>query len=69
MNINLVLILSVILIGISGCQNKGAMEKAGERADEMIDNAKDGDNILKNKGPMEKAGESIDDSVDKLKGK
>jgi len=50
-------------IGVLGCKEKGAVEKAGERVDEVIDNVKHGDAPLKEKGTLEKMGESIDDSV------
>lgn len=60
----LILVLSVLLLGSFGCQEKGTAEKAGERVDEMIDNVKEGENILKEKGPMEKLGESIDETVE-----
>ena len=53
----------VSLIGVLGCQEKGAGEKAGERIDEVIDNVKHGDAPLKEKGALEKMGESIDDSM------
>lgn len=65
----LIFVFSVLLLGSIGCQNKGPVEKAGERVDEMIDNAKEGENILKEKGPMEKMGESIDESVNDIKNK
>jgi len=54
------------LIGLLGCQEKGPVEKAGERVDEVIDNVKHGDAPLKQKGAAEKVGESIDDSIKKL---
>lgn len=55
----------VILFGLIGCQEKGAVEKAGERVDEVIDNVQHGDSPLKEKGPLEKLGESVDDSTKK----
>ena len=54
-----------ILIVVTGCDEKGPAEKAGERADEIIDNVKHGDAPLKEKGAMEKAGESINDTLKK----
>jgi hypothetical protein len=53
----------VLLIGVLGCQQKGPIESAGERVDEVVDNVKHGDAPLKEKGQMEKLGESIDDAT------
>lgn len=61
----LTLIFLIALVGSFGCQEKGRAEKAGEKVDEMVDNVKEGENILKKKGPAEKLGESIDESVGK----
>ena len=55
--------LAITLMGLTSCQEKGNLEKAGERMDEVIDNVEHGDAPLKEKGPLEKIGESIDDSV------
>ena len=56
--------MSVIaLMTLIGCTERGPVEKAGERMDEVIDNVKHGDAPLKEKGAMEKVGESIDDSL------
>ena len=64
---NLVLLIFVATMSLlaGGCENKGPIEKAGERADEIVDNAQDGDPLLHRKGPVEKLGEKIDDSVSK----
>ncbi len=62
----LVCVVTAILIGPMGCQQKGPVERAGERLDEVIDNVKDGDSPLKEKGRMEKIGESIDKSIKKV---
>lgn len=51
-----------------GCAEKGPFEKSGERMDEVIDNAKEGDPLLKRKGTAEKIGEAIDETVDDVKG-
>lgn len=61
----LVCFMVLAFIGVTGCQEKGAVEKAGERMDEVIDNVKHGDAPLKEKGAMEKMGESIDDTLNK----
>jgi hypothetical protein len=62
-----VLVLSVLIIAVAACQDKQPLEKAGERADEIIDNVKDGDPILHKKGTLEKAGEAVDESLEKKK--
>jgi len=54
--------LVVLSLTLFACQPKGGGEKAGERADEVIDNIKDGEAPLKEKGAMEKTGEFFDDS-------
>ena len=59
----LICALAILLISFVGCQEKGSAQKAGERADEIVDNIKKGDDPLKKKGPMEKVGDSIDDAV------
>ena len=59
------LALSTILMTAFGCQAKQPLEKAGERADEIIDNVKDGDPIFHKKGTLEKTGEAIDESLEK----
>jgi hypothetical protein len=65
----LICIMLLAFIPTLGCQQKGTNEKAGERADEIIDNIKHGDAPLKNKGPIEKLGETIDDSVKETENK
>ncbi len=49
-----------------GCNDGGPLEKAGQRADDFIDDAKNGEINLKADGPMEKAGKSIDRAMDKV---
>lgn len=49
--------------GSLGCQReKGTMEKAGEKADEAID-----DIAHPNEGPIEEAGRKIDENVEDVK--
>jgi len=60
----LICVATMSLLAV-GCETKGPIEKAGERADEIVDNARDGDALLHKKGPVEKLGEKIDDSVSK----
>lgn len=54
---------AVAMIGVFGCVEKGPAQKAGERADEIIDNVEKGDPPLKQKGPLEKMGDSMDDAI------
>ncbi len=53
-----------VFLALCGCQEKGAAEKAGERADEIVDNVKHGEPPLKKKGPIEKMGQSIDETLE-----
>ena len=59
--------VALVLLGtvtITACEpRKGPLERAGERTDEIIDNARDGDPLLHKKGTAEKVGESIDDTL------
>jgi len=55
--------LAACSISLAGCERAGPVERAGERADEIVDNVRDGDPPLKKKGAMEKVGESIDEAV------
>lgn len=45
--------------GALGCREKGAMEKAGEKVDEVVD-----DITHPNEGPLEEAGRKIDEATD-----
>ena len=60
-----IIVLSLFIF--VGCEEKGALEKAGERADEVVDNVKDGDPVLHKKGPLEKTGEAVDDTMKDVK--
>ena len=56
--------VAFLILALSGCPRKrGPMEKAGERIDEIADNAQDGDPLFHKKGPGERAGEAIDDAM------
>lgn len=70
MRINLINILFFILVvfSLAACQEKGPVEKAGERVDEIVDNVKDGDPLLHKKGTAEKAGEAVDQTVKDVTG-
>jgi hypothetical protein len=52
----------VIALGLAACEDKGAMQKAGEK----VDRATDQDKVI-GKGPTEKAGKNVDDAVKDLK--
>ena len=62
---NAMLLAVMASLILPGCMEKGLGQKAGERADEIVDNIKKGDSPLKEKGPMEKVGDSIDNAVGK----
>jgi uncharacterized protein YjbJ (UPF0337 family) len=52
-----------VAIGSPGCQReKGTMEKAGEKVDEVID-----DITHPNEGPLEEAGRKVDEQVEDAK--
>lgn len=61
-----VLLIVLMSAAFAGCteRHQGPAERAGERIDEVVDNAKEGKPLLHKKGPLEKAGEDIDDSLD-----
>jgi hypothetical protein len=52
----------VVAVGSAACEDKGAMQKAGEK----VDRATDQDKAI-GKGPIEKAGKNIDDAAKDLK--
>ena len=60
-----IILISLLTILFAGCdqQKEGPLEKAGERADEIGDNIKEGKAPLHQKGTMEKAGESVDKTL------
>lgn len=64
-------ILSISLLiaaGLSACEKKGPAEKAGEKIDKAVEQAKDKvQDAIKPEGPMEKTGKKIDETVDKTK--
>ena len=63
MRILVTFILFITLVSV-GCteRQKGPFERAGERADEIGDNVREGDPLLKKKGAAERTGEAIDDT-------
>jgi predicted small lipoprotein YifL len=52
----------VVVIGLAACEDKGPMQKAGEK----IDRAAEQDKVI-GKGPLEKAGKNVDDAIKDLK--
>jgi|GEM_PF-161047 len=56
------LLVTGVLVGFAGCEEKGPMEKAGEQIDQGVENAKD---TLDPAGPGEKAGEALDNAGEK----
>lgn len=57
------IVACTLLAGCSEHRHEGPLERAGKRWDEVVDNAQEGDPLLKRKGPLEKAGESVDDAL------
>lgn len=58
-------IAALFSVSIAGCERQGPMERAGERADEAVDSARD---AFTRDGPAERAGERVDDAVDNMRG-
>lgn len=52
----------MVAVGLAACDDKGPMQKAGEK----MDRATDQDKVI-GKGPVEKAGKNVDDAVKDLK--
>jgi hypothetical protein len=52
----------LMAVSLAACEDKGAMQKAGEK----VDRATDQDKVI-GKGPMERAGKNVDDAVKDLK--
>ena len=51
-----------VAVGLVACEDKGPLQKAGEK----IDRATDQDKVI-GKGPLEKAGKNVDDAAKDLK--
>ncbi|MBL7250903.1 hypothetical protein ACLD02_02270 [Alloalcanivorax sp. C16-2] len=56
----LVAIMFGAMLGLAGCDQQGPMEKAGEKADNAVDEVTE-------QGPMEEAGEEMGDAWDETK--
>ena len=52
----------VVAVGLVACEDKGPLQKAGEK----IDRATDQDKVF-GKGPVEKAGKNVEDAAKDLK--
>ena len=52
----------MVTVGSAACEDKGPLQKAGEK----IDRATDQDKVI-GKGPLEKAGKNVDDAAKDLK--
>ena len=52
----------VVAVGSVACEDKGPLQRAGEK----IDRATDQDKVI-GKGPLEKAGKNVDDAAKDLK--
>ena len=53
--------LCALVLGVTGCDNRGPMEKAGEKVDHTVDTIKNGGH--------EPVGDSIKDDVNKARDK
>ncbi|MDG3008172.1 Rv0909 family putative TA system antitoxin [Paludisphaera mucosa] len=56
----LALLFGSLLVVGAGCETKGPAEKAGEKIDRGVENAKD---AIDPRGPGEKAGAAVDKAV------
>ncbi|HTO53856.1 MAG TPA: hypothetical protein VMR50_10755 [Myxococcota bacterium] len=54
--------LAALGLCMTGCPEKGAAQKAGEKIDETVDKL-----THPNEGPMEKAGRKMDETYEKAK--
>ena len=52
----------VVAVGSVACEDKGPLQKAGEKIDRVTDQ----DKVI-GKGPLEKAGKNVDDAAKDLK--
>jgi predicted small lipoprotein YifL len=60
--ITLALSVAALVVGTTGCPEKGPMEKAGEKVDDTVDKL-----THPNEGPLERAGRKLDEQIDKAK--
>ncbi len=59
------LVLGGALVGV-GCEREGAVEKAGKKVDQAVEDVKDKVNP---EGPVEKAGKQVDKAIEEAKSK
>jgi len=59
------LVLGGALVGV-GCEREGAVEKAGKKVDQAVEDVKD---KINPEGPVEKAGKQVDKAIDDVEGK
>ena len=52
----------MVAVGLAACEDKGPMQKAGEKVDRVTDQDKP-----IGKGPVEKAGKNVDNTIKDLK--
>lgn len=55
--------VSVLMLGIAGCEKKGPAEKAGEEIDEAVDTVKNGGESVASK--VDDAADKVEKKVDK----
>ena len=66
---SLTALAALLALGLSACEKKGPLERAGEEVDEAIDTAKRGEESTTNKvdDAVDEAREGANDAVDELK--
>ncbi len=52
------IVSGLMIVGLSGCEREGPLERAGEEVDEAIDTVRDGEESTSNK---------VDDAVDEMR--
>lgn len=66
------IILALLALGIGACEKKGALEKAGEKVDHVVDTVKNGGEeptADKVQESMDKVRDKAADATDKVEGK
>ena len=66
---SLTALAALLALGLSACEKKGPLERAGEEVDEAIDTAKRGEESTANKvdDAVDEAREGANDAADELK--
>ena len=68
----LTIVLCALALGIAACEKKGAVERAGEKVDHVIDTVKNGGEETtadKIQDHLDKARDKAADATDKVEGK